>query len=345
MTGAAKSHEPTAKPNPERILQFSFGFAPPLILEAALHHRLFDALDIGPKTVEQVATETGASPRGIRAILNALVGLELLTKEGPDRYALTPESSAFLVSTKPSFQGSMLAHASDMMLPYWIKLNDVVGSGKPAFPVNQQQAGEEFFVKLTKNIFPMSYPAAKALADHLLQSSAQPVSVLDIAAGAGVWGIALAEKSPQVTVTAVDWPVVLEVTRDFAARHKVADRFRFVAGDIQTADLGRNHHIATLGHILHSEGPERSRQLLGRVFDALAPGGTIAIAEMVPRDDRTGPAQPLIFAVNMLVFTEHGDTFTFSEIAKWLTGAGFTNLRTLEAPGPSPLILATKPQT
>jgi hypothetical protein len=108
-------------------------------------------------------------------------------------------------------------------------------------------------------------------------------------------------------------------------------------------DLGTGYDVATLGHILHSEGAERSRKLLARVFAALAPGGTIAIAEMVPRDDRTGPAQPLVFAVNMLVFTEQGDTFTFAEISEWLKTAGFENPRTLESPGPSPLILATKP--
>jgi len=333
-----------AQPTPDRILQFGFGYAPPLIIEAAIRHRVFEALDAGPKTIDQLAAETGASPRGLRAILNALVGLELLAKTSPDRYAITPESAAFLVSTKPSFQGGMLAHASDMMLPYWIKLNEVVATGKPAFPVNQQSAGEKFFVELTKNIFSMSYPAAQALAEHLdLARAAQPVSVLDIAAGAGVWGIALAQKSPQVTVTAVDWPNVLEVTRDYVERFNVAERFRFVAGDIQTADLGHGHHVATLGHILHSEGEERSRKLLARVHDALAAGGTIAIAEMVPRDDRTGPAQPLIFAVNMLVFTEQGDTFTFAEIADMLTEAGFANARTFEALGPSPLILATKP--
>jgi hypothetical protein len=45
----------------------------------------------------------------------------------------------------------------------------------------------------------------------------------------------------------------------------------------------------------------------------------------------------------MLVFTDDGDTFTFAEITEMLTAAGFTNARTLDAPGPSPLILATKP--
>jgi ubiquinone/menaquinone biosynthesis C-methylase UbiE len=344
MAIATAAGAAAARPNPERILQLGMGFAPTLIVEAALRHRFFDALDAGARTVDDVAAKTGASPRGVRAILNALVGLEFLTRDGNDGYALTPESSAFLVSGKPSFQGSMLAHASDMMLPYWIKLNDVVASGRPAFPVNQQESGEKFFIELTKNIFPMSYPAAQALADHLsLANATQPVSVLDVAAGAGVWGIALAQKSPRVTVTAVDWPAVLSVTREHAERFKVADRFRYIAGDIQTADLGTGYQLATLGHILHSEGAERSRKLLARVFEALAPGGRIAIAELVPRDDRTGPAQPLVFAVNMLVFTEQGDTFTFAEMSQWLTEAGFTMPRTLEAPGPSPLILATKP--
>jgi hypothetical protein len=87
----------------------------------------------------------------------------------------------------------------------------------------------------------------------------------------------------------------------------------------------------------------RSRKLLNRVFDAMAPGGTIAVAEMVPNEDRTGPAQSLLFAVNMLVFTDEGDTFTFDEIADMLKSSGFIHARTLDAKGPSPLILATKP--
>ena len=52
---------------------------------------------------------------------------------------------------------------------------------------------------------------------------------------------------------------------------------------------------------------------------------------------------PLIIAVNMLLHTEAGDTFTFAEIADWLREAGFANPRMLEAPAPSPLILATRP--
>ena len=86
-----------------------------------------------------------------------------------------------------------------------------------------------------------------------------------------------------------------------------------------------------------------SRELLRKVFAALAPGGTIAIAEMVPNEERTGPPFALIFALNMLVHTDAGDTFTFGEMTKWLRETGFVEPRQLEIPGPSPLLLAMKP--
>src|SRR5208337_554629 len=98
------------------------------------------------------------------------------------------------------------------------------------------------------------------------------------------------------------------------------------------------------GHILHSEGEERSRALLRRTFDALASGGTVAVAEFLVNDQRTEPLVGLLFAVNMLVNTDSGDTYSLREISAWLGEAGFVNTRTLEAPGPSPLILATKPR-
>ena len=136
---------------------------------------------------------------------------------------------------------------------------------------------------------------------------------------------------------------MLPATKRVAARFGVLDRFRFVAGDLATADFDREHDLATLGHILHSEGEARSRALLTKVFASLKAGGTIAIAEFVANDDRTGPPVAMIFAVNMLVNTDAGDAFTFGEISEWLREAGFANIRQLEAPAPSPLILATKP--
>jgi len=330
-------------PTPERILQFSWGYAPTLILESALHHKAFDFLDQSPLSLEQLAKKTGASKRGLTALLNALVGLQFLSRRG-DKYALTPESAAFLVSTKPGFQGALFRHQAKQILPKWLDLDKVVQTGKPVVAVNSKNSGAAFFAKFVESLFPLGYHAAKNLGGHLKISQAKkPIRVLDLAAGSGVWSVALAQQSPHVRISAVDWPEVLKVTKKVAKRHGVGDRLTTIPGDVLSVSFGSGHNIATLGHILHSEGRERSRKLLRKTFAALAPGGTIVIAEFVPNDERTGPPTALIFAVNMLVNTEAGDTFTFAEMSQWLREAGFVKPRALDVGGISPLVLATKP--
>jgi ubiquinone/menaquinone biosynthesis C-methylase UbiE len=326
---------------PERIMQFAWGYVPPLVLEAAVRHRVFDVLDGGPKTIAQVQKETGASERGLTAVMNALVGMDFLAKDKQGLFSLTPESSAFLVSTKPSFQGGFLRHGSEQLIPKWLHLNKIVETGRPEAAVNLEEAGGDFFQRFVVDIFPLSYPAAQTLSRHL--SADAVVRVLDLAAGSGVWSIALAQGSEKATVTVVDWPEVIPITRKTVSKFGLAERYSYVAGDLLQADFGSGHTVATLGHILHSEGRDRSRELLKKTFQGLAPGGTIAVAEFLVNADRTGPLNGLFFAVNMLVNTDSGDTYSFEEISGWLKEAGFTNARTLDAPGPSPLILATKP--
>jgi SAM-dependent methyltransferase len=334
----------TKKLTPERLQQFGFAYAPPLIISAAVNNKVFDTLRSGAKTVEQIEKETGASTRGLRSIMDALVGLELLKKDRRSRYSLTPESEAFLISEKPGTLAGFFGSILPQIVSRWLRLTDIVRDGRPAVAVNQENEGTEFFSQLVETIIPMSYGGAQKLAEHLKVGKAKDETrAIDLAAGSGIWGIALAQQSPRLRVTAVDWAGMIPTTKRITQKFGVRDRFDFIEGDLLQASFGNGYDVATLGHILHSEGEERSRQLLKRVFRSLKSGGTIAIAEWLVNDDRTKPLPSLMFSVQMLVNTEKGDTFSFNEIKSWLEEAGFKKVRKLEAPGPSPLILATKP--
>jgi SAM-dependent methyltransferase len=324
-------------------MQFAWSYAPTLALETAVHLGVFDYLDKEPRSLDELTSLTKVSKRGLAAILDVLAGFNFLERED-GRFSLTPESSAFLVAGKPGYHGMFFKHISDQLLPKWLQLRDVVKTGKPAMAVNDKSEGPGFFAAFVESLFPLSFRAATMLGEHLhISASRSPISVLDVGAGSGVWGIALALQSKNVRIHAVDWPLVLEVTRRVAAKHGVADRLITAPGDFSEADFGSGHQVATVGHILHSEGEVRSRQLLKKIFSALAPGGTIAIQEFIVNDDRKGPAGSLIFALNMIVNTQEGNAFTFAEMSAWLRETGFENPRLLDVPAVSPLILATKP--
>src|SRR5204862_2655719 len=139
-------------------------------------------------------------------------------------------------------------------------------------------------------IFLFSKPSAETLGHHLkISKTKSDVRFLDLAAGSGIWGIALTQKSPRVRVTAVDWAGMIPTTKRITQKFGVGDRFNYVEGDILEANFGADYDIATLGHILHSDGEKRSRELLKKTFRALKPGGIIAIAEWLVNNERTEP--------------------------------------------------------
>src|SRR5436190_19934990 len=181
---------------PERLMQFRFPSSPPLMIAAAVSNKVFDSLATGAKTANEVSKETGASVRGLHAIMNALVGLELLKKDRQEKYSLTPESATFLLSDKAGTQAGFFATILPQLVSRWLSLTEVVRDGRPVLAVNQEAPGTEFFSQLVENIILMSYPSAEALGHHLkIAKTKSDVRVLDLAAGSGIWGIALTQKS------------------------------------------------------------------------------------------------------------------------------------------------------
>jgi ubiquinone/menaquinone biosynthesis C-methylase UbiE len=322
--------------SPEKIFETCFAFAPSRILLAGVELEVFTIIANGYNSSKEIAKVANADPRGMEILLNSLTALNFLTKSN-NVYNLAPISEKFLVKGISTYYGDFVPNV-DLQWDSWRELTNVVKTGKPFTPLEKEE-GAEFFKKLVSQIFPMSYPAAKAAAQKLGMKNS---NILDIAAGSGVWGIAFAENDANTKITAQDWSGVLEITKKFVNKFGLDDRFNYIPGDLRQVDFGNDYDLIILGHICHSEGANNTIKLLSRCYNSLKDGGKLLIADMIPDDDRCSTVFPLIFAVNMLVSTTEGDTFTMKEYDAWLKNAGFRDRQTLNVPAPSPLIIATK---
>jgi ubiquinone/menaquinone biosynthesis C-methylase UbiE len=324
------------KPTIDTLMQLQFAMAGTRVLTEAVTMEVFTHISKGSKTAAQVAKAAAASERGMRMLLDGLCSFGLLTKDKKG-YDLAPLAAEHLVKGKDGYAGHILEGGH--LWNAWTHLGDSVRSGKPIQKVEEQKGAETFFPTLVRSLHVLNREPARRTAQVLKGCK----NVLDVACGSGVWGIACAEADKQVKVTANDFPALLEVTREYAKKHGVADRFDYLTGDLKTADYGKDRFdAAILGNIVHSEGEKSSRALFKKMHGALRKGGKLAIVDMVPNDERTGPPFPVLFALNMLLMTETGDTYTVADYRAWLSEAGFSKVETADIGSHSPLVVGIK---
>ncbi|HLG14970.1 MAG TPA: methyltransferase [Blastocatellia bacterium] len=327
---------------PERIIQDLWAARSAQALVAGTDLDVFTHIASGKRSASEIARAARASLHGTRSLLDALAGLGYLTKDG-NGYGLAPVSRRFLVRNSDAYMGAFVGETK-LVWSNWANLTEVVKSGRPVATVDTEAGGRDFFPKLVAAIFPISFGAARAAVAALPAKARKSIrSILDVAAGSAAWSLAFAQAIPDARVTVVDYREVTPIARQFAARFGLSDRYDYIEGNLRETDFGRNRYdLVILGHIIHSEGEKWGRKLIKKSARALKPGGMLLIAEMVPNDNRSGPALPLVFGLNMLLHTTDGDVFTMREYRQWLKEAGFRKVATIDAPAPSPLILATK---
>lgn len=335
MSQDPNSTHPGSAPqvSPEPIFQMVYGLMPAQLLKTAVSIEAFSHIAAGKQTVGALAEATGAVPRNLEILLNALTALQLLHKPDASRYALTPVAETFLVKSSPAYMGDFTFQV-DSLWSMWGQVEQTVRQGMPPMQLQDLPDLPELFKKMVPQLFPITFPNAKALAGRLgVGRSWKPSRLLDVAAGTSAWGIAFAQADPNLLVTAWDFEQVLEVTRDYTSRLGVAAQYDYLAGDIwQTSPISATYDAAILGHICHGYGPEQNRLLLQRMHQALTPGGRLLIADFFPDEQRAQAVFPLLFAANMMAGTPEGNTYTLSEYETWLGESGFSQVELLELP-------------
>ena len=315
--------EPHCQPTPELFLETATAYQRTACLKAAVDLDLFTAIAEGATEAEHLARRCGASVRGIRVLCESLAALGLLVKNGAG-FALTADSAVFLDRRSPAYLGGALEFLlSEAQTAGFRDVAAAVRKGGKALDGDGPAAeDEQVWVKFARGMAPLMVPAAQFIAG-VTANGGRPMRVLDLAAGHGLFGIEIAKRNPRAEVVAVDSEPVLEVAAENAARAGVADRHRCLPGDALTLELGEGYDVALLTNFLHQFDPETCTALLRKVHAALKPEGCAVTLEFIPNEDRISPPIAATFSLVMLVNTEGGEAYTFSELKQMFEAAGF----------------------
>lgn len=301
-------------------------------IKAGIELSLFTAIAEGNTTAKEISRACATSERGTRILCDYLVIIGFLTKQD-GIYGLTPDSAVFLDKHSPAYLGTIIDFIlSPMMTDPFKHLTEAVRRGGSAGDTTPLEPEHPVWVKFARAMAPMMVMPSQLLAKLADQNANEKLRILDIAAGHGLYGLAFAKRNPQVTVTAVDWPNVLEVAKENAQAAGVADRYQTKPGSAFDVDYGTGYDIILLTNFLHHFDASTCETLLRKVHAALANGGRAVTLEFVPNPDRVSPSQAAAFSMMMLGSTPAGDAYTFAELETMFSNAGFARSELHELP-------------
>jgi len=332
------------RPTPERIFNALNAHQQTAALRSAIELDIFSAIGAGANTPEAIAAKIGASERGVRILCDFLTIHEFLTKD-QGKYALTQESALFLDRKSPACLASMAGflgledhHKFFAALTAAVRKGGAIGSHG-----DNTKSNDEFWVAFAKSMAPLARPSAEFMAVLLHAENGQPIKVLDIAAGHGIYGITVGQKNPKAEIVGLDWPAVLQVAQDNARKFGLADRYRAIVGSAFEVDMGSGYDYVLLTNILHHFDLPTCEKLMRRVNSALKPGGKALTLEFVPNEDRVTPPTAAAFSLVMLANTDAGDAYTFAEYEKMFRNAGFAKSSLHQVPDmPQSVIVSEK---
>lgn len=324
-------------------MQLALAYRSSAVLFAAVELKVFTAIAAGRTSAADIATTTKADPEKLRMLLEACVAEGLLSRDD-GKYANTPVAAAFLVEGQPAYSANGFKYAADLY-PAWSNLADLVRTGRPPMPP-QTILGDDK-AKTRAFVYAMHERARGigSILPHLVDLKGRR-KLLDVGGGPGTYSVSLIQGTPGLTSTVLDVPGVLEVTRELIDKSGVADRVTLMPGDYLKSSFGTGYDVVLLSGMMHRETPATCQMLLAKAFSALDPGGLVIVSDVFFEDDRKAtPPFAVYFAINMMLTSDEGSAHAITEMSRWMSGAGFTDVSVRELPKPNPhtLLVATRP--
>ena len=323
--------------SPDQIDALGSAFWGSRVLLTAYELGVFTKIAEGAVTAPAVAERAAADARATERLMNALCALGLLVKE--DGVYRNSEAAARCLVEGGDEYLSTLGHTATLFAR-WATLTEAVKAGTSVVPAKVTDDGEEreAFIEAMHRRALNKADALIALID--LEGVSR---VLDVGGGSGVYAMAFCRAREGLSAVVLDLPEVTPLTRRYVEADGYADRIGTVDGDYLECDFGSGFDLVFFSAIVHSNSADENRTLVDKAFAALDPGGRIAIQDFVMDETRTRPGMGALFALNMLVNTRAGDSFTEGEIRDWLEKAGCQDIERIGTGPFTAMLVGHKP--
>lgn len=300
----------------ETIMSLSRAFMESRVLLTGAELDLFTLTASEPFGAREIAGRIGADLRALTIVLDALAAMGLLIKKD-DAYRTEPSAARLLTADGPESILPIIRHNVNLW-ERWGRL-----TGKVVAPPPPDVSMEAFIGAMHAIARPLA-PRIVALVDP-----AGARRLLDVGGGSGTYTLAFLEAMPEMRATIFDLPPVIEMARERVGAAGMLERVTLAPGDYRKDPLPGGHDLAFVSAIIHQNSPAENVMMFRKIFAALSPGGRIVVRDHVLGPDRTEPRSGALFAVNMLVGTEAGNSYTEAEIREALAQAGFTGIRVI----------------
>jgi len=322
---------------PDDFLQRVRAFQESRVLLTAIELDVFSSLGDGA-TAAEVAGRLETDVRATEMLLNALVALQLLEKE--DGVFRNGQLAArYLTEGAPDDSRSGLMHSAHLW-QRWSTLTDCVKKGTSVTYTPMEERKERW----TQAFIAAMHKNALARAPQVVAAvGAEGISrMLDVGGGSGAYAMAFIRANGNIRAEVLDLPSVIPLAGRYVEDAGLAGKVALRAGDMHTDDFGDGYDLILMSAICHMNSPQQNRELFAKSFNALVPGGRFVIQDFILGPDKTSPRTAALFALNMLVGTRAGNSYSDREYFTWLEEAGFQEIRHIQLPGPTGLIVGTR---
>ncbi len=320
---------------PDDLNEMIRGFMASRAILTGLELDIFSAVGEG-KPAEQVAQRIHADSRATEVLLNSLASLKLLQKKG-DVFYNSADCARFFCEGSADNARPGLLHTANLW-ERWSTLTDAVHAGTSvASHARGPQGVVSFIAAMDRN----AKERAAAVVQAVGANGAK--RMLDLGGGSGAYSIAFARAVPELNSEIMDLAEVVPLTQGHIRQARLSGRIRTRVGDMLRDPLGENYDLILVSSICHMFSVEENRTLFERAYRALARGGRFVVQDFILQPDKTGPRFAALFALNMLVGTRGGGSYSEPEYAEWLRDAGFSEIRRVHLPGPADLMIGLRP--